>query len=45
MDKVKVNEKEMTQEEFEKYKKEVEEKKGVKVVKIDEATYKTRIQE
>lgn len=44
-DKVKVNEKEMTREEFEEFKKKQESKKGVKVVKVDESTYKTRIQE
>ena len=43
-DKIKVDEKEMTQEEFETYKKELESKKGVKVVKINESTYKTRVQ-
>lgn len=43
-DTVKVNEKEMTKEEFEEFKKKTEEKKGVTVVKIDESTYKTRIQ-
>lgn len=41
---VKVNEKEMNEKEFEEYKKKAEEKKGVKVVKVDESTYKTRIQ-
>ena len=44
MDKVKVNEKEMTEEELQKYKEEMEQKKGVKVVKVDESTYKTRVQ-
>lgn len=44
-DKVKVNEQEMTRKEFEEFKKKQEEKKGVKVVKINESTYKTRIQE
>ena len=43
-DTIKVDEKEMTKEEFETYKKETENKKGVKVIKVDESTYKTRIQ-
>ena len=43
-DKVKVDEKEMTPEEFEAYKKESESKKGVKVVKVNESTYRTRVQ-
>ena len=43
-DKIKVDEKEMTPEEFETYKKETEGKKGVKLVKVNESTYKTRIQ-
>jgi len=43
-DKIKVDEKEMNKEEFDAYKKEAEKKKGVKVVKIDESTYKTRVQ-
>jgi len=44
MDKVEVNDKKMTKEEYEQYKQEVEKKKGVKVVKVNESTYKTRIQ-
>lgn len=43
-DMVKVNETEMNKEEFEEYKKETEKKKGVKIVKVNESTYKTRIQ-
>ena len=43
-DKIKVDEKEMTPEEFETYKKETENKKGVKLVKVNESTYKTRVQ-
>ena len=42
--KIKVNEREMTEEEFDKYKKETENKKGVKLVKVSESVYKTRIQ-
>lgn len=44
-DKIKVDEKEMDKDEFDAYKKEAEKKKGVRVVKVDESTYKTRIQE
>ena len=44
MDKVEVDDKKMTKEEYEQYKQEVEKKKGVKVVKVNESTYKTRIQ-
>jgi len=43
-DKIKLNEKELTKEEFEKKKKELEAQKGIKLVKINESTYKTRIQ-
>ena len=41
---VKVDEREMTKDEFEKYKEETEKKKGVKLVKVNESTYKTRVQ-
>ena len=41
---VKVDEREMSKTEFEEYKKETEKKKGVKVVKVNESTYKTRVQ-
>ena len=43
-EKIIVNEKEMTEKEFEEFKKEEEKKVGVKVVKINESTYRTRIQ-
>ena len=40
---VKLNEKEISQEEFKKKKEELEQKPGVKVVQVSENTYKTRI--
>ena len=43
-DVIKVDEREMNEAEFEEYKKETEKKKGVKLVKINESTYKTRVQ-
>ena len=43
-EKIKFNEQEITKEEFNKKKEELEQKKGVKVIQISENTFKTRIQ-
>ena len=44
-EKVKLNEKELTQEEFENEKEKLEKNKGIKVVETGTDEYKTRIQE
>ncbi|MDA3855061.1 MAG: hypothetical protein PF569_02295 [Candidatus Woesearchaeota archaeon] len=43
MEKIKLNEKELTQEEFQKEKEAIAKKKGVKLIEISEGVYKTRI--